>query len=130
MLLKVPFLNGQKKQAQILVTDVETPLHPTKDRIFLLSSSEAEKYFDFDERAAGTTEYTRQQGAWFLADHNHKYTGNGSWWLRYPEWIDGDDGALYTLLSCVNFDGYIETSADEIMAQTCSVRPAFWLQIM
>ena len=114
---------SKEEQSRILMTTVKTPLHETNDHIFLLSYNMAEDYFDFDERAAKTTEYARKQGAWFLDDPKERYANNGSWWLLYPE----DEEGLYDTLSCVNFDGYIESYADEVTAQTCCVRPVFWL---
>ncbi len=121
----------KEEQNRIQVTDIETPLHDTKDHIFLLSCEEAEIYFDFDERAARTTPYARKQGAWFLDDSSDKYFNNGSWWLRYPdildEYIKEGKSGLYTILSCVNFDGYIEGGAVEASGTNCCIRPAFWL---
>ena len=122
----------KEEQKYIQLTNIETPLHNTKDYIFLLSYEEADTYFRFDERAAKTTQYARKQGAWFLADNKDEYFNNGTWWLRYPELLydDIEDGEseLYTILSCVNFDGYIEGAAEEASAITCCVRPAFWLK--
>lgn len=116
----------EEERNHILITDVKTPLHDTKDYIFLLNCDEAKKYLGFDERAAKTTVYARLQGAWFLDDDNDEYANHGSWWLRYPNIID--ESKLYKVLSCVNFDGYIEGAADEVTATTCCVRPVFWFR--
>jgi len=122
----------KEEQNRIQITNVETPLHNTKDYMFLLSCEEAEQYFNFDERATKTTPYARKQGAWFLDDNNDKYFNNGSWWLRYPDILDEDiengESELYTILSCVNFDGYIEGGAEKANRTNCCVRPAFWLK--
>ena len=104
----------------------------TKDYIFLLSCDEAETYFDFAERAVKTTLYARKQGAWFLDDYKDEHHNNGTWWLRYPNTLNKDivkgESDLYTVLSCVNFDGYIEGAAEEVTGTRCCVRPAFWLK--
>ena len=123
----------KEEQKRIQITNIETPLHKTKDHIFLLSSEEADAYFSFDERAAKTTQYARKQGAWFIDDNNDEYFLNGSWWLRYPKSLYEDieeegESELYTILSCVNFDGYIEDAAEEASGIECCVRPAFWLK--
>jgi len=115
----------EDEQNRILVTDVKNPLHDTQDRIFLLSYDEAEEYFEFDERRVKTTAYARAQGAWFIAED--EYNSNGSWWLRYPGSLDEEED--YDVLSCVNFDGYIEESAEEVNSDKCSIRPVFWLKL-
>ncbi len=117
-----------EEQRHIMMTDIKTPFQDTKDHIFLLSVDEAEEYLDFEIRAAKTTKYARMQGAWFIDDDNDKYGNHGTWWLRYPE-EDEEESAFYTVLSCVNFDGYIEGAADQVTAKTCCVRPAFWLNM-
>jgi len=38
-----------------------------------------------------------------------------------------EDG--YDVLSCVNFDGYIEELAEEVSCDECSIRPPFWLKL-
>lgn len=123
---------SKEEQSRILLTDVETPLHDTKDYLFTISCDEAEQYFNFNQRAAKTTGYARKRGAWFLEDKDNKYVSHGSWWLRYPELLEDEDeqqGGLYTVLSCVNYDGYIEGAADEVTATTCCIRPAMWIQV-
>lgn len=122
----------KEEQSRIQITNIETPLHNTKDYIFLLSCDEAETYFDFAERAVKTTLYARKQGAWFLDDYKDEHHNNGTWWLRYPNTLNKDivkgESDLYTVLSCVNFDGYIEGAAEEVTGTRCCVRPAFWLK--
>ena len=85
----------------------------TKDKVFLLSISEAKKYFGYDlARRCKTTAY-----AWA-----HK--GNAAsvwWWLRSP----GNDGGL---AARVGYDGRIEEwgrGTDRIGG----VRPAMWINI-
>lgn len=120
-----------EEQKRILVSDVKNPCQATEDRIFLLSNNEAETYFELEKRCAKTTAYTRAKGAWYLSEENDIYNGNGSWWLRYPEYMEDEDeeDETYEVLSCVNFDGYIEAYADEVNAENCSVRPALWLKL-
>lgn len=124
-----------EEQRKILVTDIindkKRSEYNTQDRIFLLSCDEAEKYFEFEERATKTTAYARTQGAWFLNEKEAARDGGtpntGGWWLRYPGWQHKEDKGLYDGLSCVNFDGYIEISADPVTAADCCVRPALWI---
>jgi hypothetical protein len=117
----------QEEQNRILTTPIENSFHDTKDRIFILSCDEAEESLDFDERASKTTEYARKQGAWFVAEKEDHYVNHGSWWLRYPEWLE-EENEHYTVLSCVNFDGTIEGAAEEVNGTECCIRPVFWLK--
>jgi len=58
----------------------------TKDKIFLLSLDEAQKYFKDDkDRECKPTNYAKQQGAWIEdEDDEEEYVGNCYWWLRSP----------------------------------------------
>lgn len=122
---------SEEEQEKILISNVKNPAKDTQDSIFLLSYDEASKYFEFEERATKTTAYARLQGAWFVDEDERvcEHGKNGSWWLRYLgqdyEKAEGE----WNVISCVNFDGYIESAADEVTGTTCCIRPAFWLKV-
>ena len=123
----------EEEQRKILATDLindeygEYPEYNTTDKIFLLSHEEAEKYFEFEKRATKTTAYARAQGAWFLKEEEAERDGGdmntGLWWLRYPKILWEEKAGLYDTLCIVNFDGYIEEYADDVMAANVCVRP-------
>lgn len=101
----------------------------TQDYIFLLSPDEAEEYFEFKERGAAATAYAREQGAWFLEDDCDD-KNNGGWMPRYygVEDDEGGEEGKYDFITVVNFDGYIEYGADDVIAKNVCIRPAFWLK--
>ena len=118
---------SSEERENILFSNVINPAKNTHDYIFLLSCDEVKKYFDFGERGATTTAYAREQGAWFLEDDCDE-KNNGCWWLRYHGEEDEEAEGKYNFISCVNFDGYIEYGADNVVAVNCCIRPAFWLK--
>lgn len=129
---------SEEEQRRILPTDLindeygEYPQYNTTDRIFLLGCEEAERYFEFEERAAKTTAYARAQGAWFLKEEEAEPDGSdlntGLWWLRYPDVMWKEKAGRYDTLSVVNFDGYIEHYADDVTGANICVRPAMWIK--
>ena len=99
--------------------DSDTPAgNDTGDRVFLLSVSEAEKYFGSKElRACSATEYAKARCSypddelWF-------------WWLRTPGYEATDAAVIYN-------DGHIETygrRADWVKNDNYSVRPALYIE--
>lgn len=122
-----------EERERILLSDVENPAAHTQDHIFLLCYDEVEKYFNdevegywgYKDRGAITTQYAREQGAWFL-DEKCEDENKGCWWLRYyGEFYEAEEGE-FNIISCVNFDGYIERAAQGV-EEMCCIRPAFWL---
>lgn len=118
-----------EEREKILLSDIINPAKNTQDYIFLLSPDEAEEYFEFKERGAATTAYAREQGAWFLEDDCDD-KNNGGWVLRYygVEDDEGGEEGKYDFITVVNFDGYIEYGADDVIAKNVCIRPAFWLK--
>lgn len=116
----------------------DCPRYDTEDKLFLLDHDQAVDYFESDDhpmtRTARTTPYARSQGAWFLPPEEAEGPDDpqlwaGSWWLRYPEVIpDKNPDGLYDVLSCVNFDDYIELYASSVEETDVCVRPALWLK--
>lgn len=99
------------------------PGNATKDKVFLLSIVEAEKYFTSDEaRECVPTEYAISNGACT----SDSYTKGGKatcwWWLRSPGYDQYDaagvhvDGDVHELGLCVSGGGD-------------AVRPAMWISI-
>ena len=89
----------------------------TKDRIFLLSIDEADRYFAGDDaRQCVASEYAKANGA---------FTGiNGKawWWLRSP----GRDN--FTAAVAL-YDGYVTNLGRAVIDTSNVVRPAFWLEL-
>lgn len=112
---KNPEYDTDPRNEVYLPWDDIDPGNDTEDQVFLLSVSEAEKYFKTDhERRCEPTEYARIMGA-------YKYNeGYCEWWLRStdefgrPANVD-DDGL-------VNYDkfGY---------SNSLAVRPAMWVDL-
>ena len=92
------------------------PGNATKDKVFLLSIVEAEKYFSSDEaRMCVPTEYAISNGA------SDSYT-NCWWWLRSP-------GISQDLAASVYFDGDVHEYGNNVNCANLAVRPALWITI-
>lgn len=100
----------------------ETPTgDETEDKIFLLSISEAEKYFPTTEkRLASPTEYAVEQGVY---ESNKLYSGIHSccWLLRTP-------GSDNTQVAYVNYDGAIHNSGASVNTRGATFRPVMWVE--
>ena len=125
------FLNeafSKDEQEAILVTDVDNSDsqgigkwlydvftkggNDTRDKVFLLSCKEAERYFDSDKsRVCVPTTYARAQGA--------SAAGNGSWWLRSP-------GSRQSSASFVGRTGELSFTRVEYKEE---IRPALWINL-
>lgn len=144
------WLNGEfleaafspEEQKRILPTHLTNhknyPQYDTEDRIFLLDHQQAVNYFEDEDhpmtRSALTTPYARSQGAWFLSaeeagEDEAELAFAGCWWLRCPEVMPSKNkDGLYDVLSCVNYDDYIELYASSVEETDVCVRPALWLK--
>lgn len=98
----------------------------TQDKIFLLSTSEAENYFDSDEaRECKATQYAIDKGCW-INDYSDYY-GNCDWWLRSPgmgQFVAASvetDGSLS--------DGSIDGIGGHVGNDYYAVRPAMWIEM-
>lgn len=105
------------------VTAEENPVYytdpglSTEDKVFLLSISEAERYFASDaERVCKPTKYAVANGAW--TNRN----GDGWWWLRSP-------GVYYDDAACVLNDGSVYMRGDDAVTDNNMVRPAVYIDI-
>lgn len=96
----------------------------TQDKIFLLSISEVEKYFDSNEtRKCGATDYAANEGSVvYGADSSEDYYGNCTWWLRSP-------GGGQSYVTIVDGGGYIYFYDNYVNYDNRSVRPAMWIEL-
>lgn len=91
----------------------------TQDKIFVLSYSEVEKYFDSDNaRCCKPTDYAISQGSNVSPEY---FQGNCWWWLRTP-------GDVQEKASRVNWDGFI-SNGDLAMRDSGAIRPAMWITV-
>ena len=89
----------------------------TDDIVFLLSITEANKYFSSDSaRQCQATAYAEAQGAY--ADFANGYCW---WWLRSP-------GYFYNCAALVRSDGSANSSNSEVFVEH-AVRPAMWIDL-
>ena len=129
--LNGPFFNSAfntEEQLRVKDTNVSADKIPkydtvgrdTTDRIFLLSITEANKYFDSDKaRKCIPTAYTKANGVYT----DNRFTKGGqetcTWWLRSPGSVR-ENNAFVTLVGSVgDFSGFNKSG----------VRPAMWIKI-
>ncbi|MBQ7348014.1 MAG: TIR domain-containing protein [Clostridia bacterium] len=89
------------------------PGNATQDKVFLLSITEANKYFSSDsDRKCDVTTY---------AEARETYSSDGMWWLRSPGEIQYVASTVYNSGSVNKFGKY----ADDSLA----IRPALWIDL-
>ena len=95
-----------------------SPGNNTKDQVFLLSITEANKYFSSDSarQCQGTAYCYYAQGA-KKADN-----GNCWWWLRSPGYDPNNAAHVY-------INGKVITLGIDVYHGTDGVRPALWINI-
>ena len=97
------------------------PGNATQDKVFLLSITEAYKYFSSDHsRECKPTDYAVANGA-YVEDYG-SYSGNCWWWLRSP-------GDIQTFATFVRYVGQVNENGDGIIIRNGAVRPAMWVTI-
>ncbi len=111
------------------ITADKNPLHltdpggDTQDKLFLLSITEAQKYFKTDAaRACAPTEYAILTGVW-ISDSN--MTDNRPacwWWLRTP-------GGSANGAAGVCSNGNVNTDGFNVRDVALAVRPALWIYL-
>ena len=105
---------GEEK-ARIVTTN---PGSATEDRVFLLSISEANKYFKSNkERACKATSYAQQHGAY--VDSSSK---NCWWWLLTP-------GSSQNYAASVRYDGSVDYYGNRVDNDLGCVRPGLWINL-
>ena len=94
------------------------PGNATPDQVFLLSITEANKYFSSGSaRQCKPTEYTVAGGA-----YNNSSIGNCCWWLRSP-------GSNQYSAARVNIDGGVNEVGYNVSNDLNAVRPALWIDL-
>ena len=93
------------------------PGNATQDQVFLLSITEANKYFGSDSaRQCKSTDYAVANGAW------ESDGGNCWWWLRSPGYNQGNAA----LVSSV---GGVGEGGGDVSLSNYAVRPALWIDL-
>ena len=128
--LKTAF--GEDLQKTIKTTIVSADKNPkystnpgnaTNDKVFLLSITEAEKYFSNDEeRKCIPTAYAIAQGAYTSSSYNKDGKATCWWWLRSP-------GDYQYDAASVNYDGSIYYYGYFVDNRCDCVRPALWINL-
>lgn len=97
------------------------PGNATQDQVFLLSITEANKYFGSDSaRQCKPTDYAFANGAYF-----NSVNGNCWWWLRSPGVTQySAHSAAY-----VHSSGGVYESGSDVDIGTSAVRPAMWISL-
>ena len=94
-----------------------SPGNNTTDKVFLLSITEAEKYFSSDSaRQCQGTAYCYAKGAYKASN------GNCWWWLRSPGFGSG-------LAAIVHRDGSVRDVGNSVDYDYDAVRPALWINL-
>ncbi len=102
-----------------------SPGNSTTDQVFLLSITEANKYFSSDEaRRCAPTTYAIAQGAW--TSDSYKVDGKATcfWWLRSP----GYDSYRSYRASFVQIDGGVYDLGSGVNGGG-AIRPAMWISL-
>ena len=128
--LKTAF--GEDLQKTIKTTIVSADKNPkystnpgnaTNDKVFLLSITEAEKYFSNDEeRKCIPTAYAIAQGAYTSSSYNKDGKATCWWWLRSP-------GTNQIYAVDVYIDGSIYYLGCTVLTSNDCVRPALWINL-
>lgn len=99
------------------------PGNATKDKVFLLSIVEAEKYFTSDEaRKCVPTEYAISNGAYTSDSYTEGGKATYLWWLRSP-------GYSQIYAAFVDIDGNVYEHGYFVNYDDLAVRPAMWITI-
>lgn len=94
------------------------PGKATQDQVFLLSITEANKYFSSDSaRQCKTTEYAVANGAYANSDNSNCW-----WWLRSP-------GLYRNATVNVDSDGDVFKRGSRVYYDSGAVRPALWIDL-
>ena len=133
--LNEDFLNNafnEEEQKRIITSTISAdnnlkyntlPGEVTRDKIFILSSTEAAEYLtDENTRVCVPTEYAVKQGAYTSNSCFFEDMATCWWWLRSP-------GKNVKNASCVNCEGTISNNGTYVHCRLNCVRPTLWLDI-
>ena len=94
------------------------PGNATQDQVFLLSITEANKYFSSDSaRQCKPTDFALARGA-----HVDSATGNCRWWLR-------TSGVNQARAANIGTDGAKQVEGRVVSTDYIGVRPAMWIDL-
>ena len=100
-----------------------SPGNSTTDQVFLLSITEANKYFSSDEaRKCAPTPYAIAQGGWTSASSRVDGKATCWWWLRSPGYSSYIAAGINDVGSVHDYGNYVNYVCD-------AVRPALWIEI-
>ena len=117
---------SSEEQSSIIsstVTADKNPSYSTSDKVFLLSITEANKYFKSDgARKCAPTDYAIAQGA--CTSDSYKTGGKATcwWWLRSP-------GHLSSYAAYVHHGGSVYDHGNSVDHVKYGVRPALWINL-
>ena len=133
--LNETFLNSAfttAEQSKIKSTTVTAGKNPkystsvgnaTTDKVFLLSITEANKYFTTDEaRKCVPTAYAKANGAYTISDYTKDGESTCWWWLRSP-------GLNQNSAAFVYFGGSVFFTGNFVNYDYFCVRPALWIKL-
>ena len=120
--IQTAFASGESDViARTIITGDENPKYDTsvgnntQDRVFLLSITEAEEYYNSDsERDCRPTAYAMAQSVYFS-----EYCW---WWLRSP-------GSGSSRAAVINSGGSVNCNGREVDSIYANVRPALWIDL-
>lgn len=94
------------------------PGNATQDQVFLLSVTEANKYFNSDSaRQCEPTDFAVANGAYVNSNN-----GNCWWWLRSP-------GYGQRTAALVDLGGFVYERGNVVTYDNAAVRPALWIDL-
>jgi len=116
-----------EEAARIVTTEVpweknpsysHTPGKTVQDKLFLLSISEAERYFSSEaQRTCKPTPLAIQHMV-----YEDESTGNCPWWLR-------NSGSVLECAAFVDEFGVVNYDGDGVYCEGSAVRPAMWIEL-
>lgn len=122
------------EQKAILTVDLDAemnakyetdPGNATRDKVFCMSITEAEKYFKNDNaRRCLPTKYAVNNGTWTSSLYELDGSATCKWWLRVP-------GVVNSYAASVTDYGDISRGGDSVCSGQVSVavRPAIWIDL-
>lgn len=128
--LNSTFSDGEKAMIPTLTVSADKnpdystePGNATQDKVFLLSITEANRYFKTDEeRMCVPTAYAKANGAYMSSSYTKGGIATCWWWLRSP-------GLFQHLAADVYRDGGVISHGHSINNGHGGVRPAMWIEL-
>lgn len=128
--LNSAFSDGEKAMIPTLTVSADKnpdystePGNATQDKVFLLSITEANRYFKTDEeRMCVPTAYAKANGAYMSSSYSKGGIATCWWWLRSP-------GLFQHLSADVYRDGGVISRGYSVNNGHGGVRPAMWIEL-